>query len=468
MQNLTQAWTAGYPYCYATPTPTTLGSAAPYWKSWSVDPVTGNREELIDHYSGGAGVDTVDTYSYPTTGDQPHTLTGISTSVDGGAPTAQAFTYDESGNLVESDNLSLTWDAQNRLEKIETDTSEEQDNVYSASGGLLLRQDSVEGTTLYLGSTELNIPAGSSTVSALRTYSIAGQTVAEREATAGVSGFTLRWLSMDVVGTSKVSIDATTGAATRRHTDPFGVSTNPSSFSTPWPSSHGYLNAPESDTTGLTRLGAREYDPARGRFISVDPVLAPMNPQQNNGYSYAANNPVANADASGLCYTPMDKKACDHYTDSWKKYHESLKGGGGDGGGGGSDAPGSPGNGSGGGEGGGEPQWWNPFTWSGDTWQDVGAMAAGIAVTIALTAAVVGAVGCTAVTFGVCGAVIIGVGIAAGAAGAAVTYGLQVARRAPKASARRYWEVPSEEPYPASAAHWARFYRLWRNSSMDS
>ncbi|MEU4821255.1 RHS repeat-associated core domain-containing protein [Actinomadura sp. NPDC023710] len=52
-----------------------------------------------------------------------------------------------------------------------------------------------------------------------------------------------------------------------------------------------------NDTTGLTHLGARVYEPATGRFISVDPLLDPADPQQLNGYSYANNNPAEAAPA---------------------------------------------------------------------------------------------------------------------------------------------------------------------------
>jgi RHS repeat-associated protein len=61
----------------------------------------------------------------------------------------------------------------------------------------------------------------------------------------------------------------------------------------------GYLNAP-TDSTGLTHLGAREYDPATGRFMSVDPVMDTANPQQFNAFVYSNNNPVTFSDPSGL------------------------------------------------------------------------------------------------------------------------------------------------------------------------
>ncbi len=46
-------------------------------------------------------------------------------------------------------------------------------------------------------------------------------------------------------------------------------------------------------STGLTHLGAREYDPTNGRFLSVDPVIDTDDPQQMNGYAYSNNNPRA-------------------------------------------------------------------------------------------------------------------------------------------------------------------------------
>jgi RHS repeat-associated protein len=52
--------------------------------------------------------------------------------------------------------------------------------------------------------------------------------------------------------------------------------------------------------TGLTHIGAREYDPSIGQFISVDPVFAADQHQSLNGYVYANNNPVTFSDPTGL------------------------------------------------------------------------------------------------------------------------------------------------------------------------
>jgi RHS repeat-associated protein len=53
-------------------------------------------------------------------------------------------------------------------------------------------------------------------------------------------------------------------------------------------------------STGLVRLGARDYDPVLQRFTTVDPVQALESPLQWNPYLYADNSPVTKSDSSGM------------------------------------------------------------------------------------------------------------------------------------------------------------------------
>lgn len=59
-----------------------------------------------------------------------------------------------------------------------------------------------------------------------------------------------------------------------------------------------------SDQSNLDYLNARYYDPARGQFISQDPVFWSKqniaNPQSLNSYSYANDNPINKSDPDGL------------------------------------------------------------------------------------------------------------------------------------------------------------------------
>ncbi|WP_390899137.1 RHS repeat-associated core domain-containing protein [Streptomyces mirabilis] len=66
-----------------------------------------------------------------------------------------------------------------------------------------------------------------------------------------------------------------------------------------WTGDKGFVGGTNDTATALTHLGAREYDPATGRFLSVDPVFTATDPQQMNGYTYANNNPLTYSDPAG-------------------------------------------------------------------------------------------------------------------------------------------------------------------------
>ncbi|WP_187344208.1 polymorphic toxin-type HINT domain-containing protein [Streptomyces sp. 3211.6] len=94
-------------------------------------------------------------------------------------------------------------------------------------------------------------------------------------------------------------------AVTRRKSDPDG---NPRGGQPAnWPGNRTFLGGVDDSSTGLTHIGAREYEPSTGRFISVDPIIDITDPLQMNGYTYANGNPITNSDPSGLMiYEGMD------------------------------------------------------------------------------------------------------------------------------------------------------------------
>ncbi|MBM7789143.1 RHS repeat-associated core domain-containing protein [Tenggerimyces flavus] len=67
-----------------------------------------------------------------------------------------------------------------------------------------------------------------------------------------------------------------------------------------WPSTRGFVGGETDNHTDLTHLGARDYDPYTGLFVSVDPVLDPADLQSLNAYNYASNNPTTLSDPTGL------------------------------------------------------------------------------------------------------------------------------------------------------------------------
>jgi RHS repeat-associated protein len=296
-QQLTEAWTPASSSCADPRSDSSLGGPAPYWQSYQNDP-TGNRLSIVRHATDTTHADLTDTYSYPAPGaGQPHAVQAISHS--DGSPTA-SYGYDQAGNTTSRPGgQALSYDAEGHLAGVHIGATSQND-IYDANGNLLLRTDPNGDTVLYLGDTQAYAAAGASAASASRTYTAPnGTQVAERTTTAGVSGSNLYFLDTDLNGTVTATLDTATNNPTRRHYDPYG---NPRDPTPPaWIDSNSYLDKPANLITGTIHLGARDYDPALGRFLTLDPVLAPASPLQNNGYSYAVNNPVTRNDATGAC-----------------------------------------------------------------------------------------------------------------------------------------------------------------------
>jgi RHS repeat-associated protein len=244
------------------------------------------------------------TYSYPAPKTaQPHTVTGTSTTVGSAAATTAAYTYDPAGNMTArpqsaAGNQTLTWDEEGHVATA-TDSGGTTTYLYDADGNRLLSRDG-KGKTLYLPGEEIRFTAATSARTATRFYTFDSKLVAARNA----SGLT--WLVADKDGTSQIAINSTTQQAVVRRMTPYGGNRGPA---TAWPNTRGFIGG-TADETGLTHLGAREYDPALGRFISVDPVQDMKDPQQWNGYAYSNNNPTTFSDPTGLRFDDETGAEC--------------------------------------------------------------------------------------------------------------------------------------------------------------
>lgn len=388
-RRLTEAWTPKTANCAKSGRSTTnLDGAAPYWTSYTYTE-SGQRETEKQHAASG---DTTTSYTYGTTAGQPHPLTKTT-----GTKTS-SYAYDEAGNTTSRPGTqakqTLVWNSEGKLVSTSEPAAGSKPKLatnylYDASGELLIRRATGDGdTVLYLGGTEVRLTTKGTTkiLSGTRYYTAAGKTIALRTATSGVSGTKLKFLCSDPHGTASLILEPATWAVTKRYTTPFGSTRG--ATPTTWPDDKGFLGKPADTTTGLTHIGAREYDPGIGQFISVDPVLALDQHQSLNGYSYANNTPVTASDPTGLrtmplnsggeepvgsnCYAGNMSASCDGIGGN----NMGTGGGGGSGGGGGTTggtASGSSGSGgtssgssatrgsSGGGEGGCGKNWFSGF-----------------------------------------------------------------------------------------------------------
>jgi RHS repeat-associated protein len=291
LRRMTEARTTSNASCTTAPTTGNLGSVFPYWRNYSYEK-SGNRKTVTDHAAAG---NTTQTYAYPSSTDpRPHAVTGVSSSGPAGT-SLDSYTYDAGGNLATrteaGDTDTLTWDAEGHLQKI-AGPSGTTDFVYDAEGERLIKHDPT-GATLYLGQTEVRLDKATDTASSTRYYQFNGSTVAMRTSATQVIS-----LMPDYHGTATVSIDAGTDQLARRWMDPFGV---PRGEDAAWKSDQrGFVDGKLDDSTGLTHLGAREYDPKLGKFISVDPLVDIKDPQTLNAYAYSNSNPATFSDPDGL------------------------------------------------------------------------------------------------------------------------------------------------------------------------
>ncbi|MFJ8764685.1 polymorphic toxin-type HINT domain-containing protein [Streptomyces clavifer] len=294
LRRITDAWTNTGDTCAPTPSTEEVGGPDAYWTTYTYDAV-GNRKTETQHTTpSGPATDTLRTYTAPTPGT--HDLPKVTQT--GTDLHEQSFTYDASGNTetrttkrgTTTADQKLLWDDEGHLKSL-TEGTKTSSYLYDTAGQRLISRNST-GTTLYLpGGNELHLsPAG--TLTGTRYYT-GDKTIAMR------TGGKLTFLASDHHGTGTTQIAAdTTQSLTRRKTTIFGAPRGDQP--TGWAGDKGFVGGTQDADTQLTHLGAREYDPVIGRFISVDPIMDLADPQQIHGYTYANNNPATFSDPTGL------------------------------------------------------------------------------------------------------------------------------------------------------------------------
>jgi RHS repeat-associated protein len=149
-------------------------------------------------------------------------------------------------------------------------------------------------TTLYLGDQQFTLNATTGAVTGTRYYTLPDGSQVIRT---GSTSTSFTYAIADQHGTPSLYLDSTATTPTWRQYTPYGAARGDAVAA---PDNRGFLNKPMDTTTGLTVVGARQYDPETGRFITDDPILEPTDPTQLNGYSYAGNNPTGREDPTGL------------------------------------------------------------------------------------------------------------------------------------------------------------------------
>lgn len=291
----------------------TIGGPAPYWQQYTVD-AAGDRTAMTEYNPTGT-VAANHTFTYGVTANgtrtQPHTLTGSTTKDAGGTVVGTAqYGFDPGGEILTravsgQAPQALKWDAEGRLSTDADGSAAAAAYVYDADGNQLIRRDA-KTATLYLGNSEVYLDLATQRITGNRYYTDqGGPAIVESGGTAPVVSYE----AGNTQGTADTTILAAPSTSdkaliARRDYTPFntprGTANTGGGWNQPFPDDHTFLGKTTDASTGLVDVGARKYDPAIGRFLSVDPVSHANKPQDLGGYAYAGNDPVNGSDPSGL------------------------------------------------------------------------------------------------------------------------------------------------------------------------
>jgi RHS repeat-associated protein len=217
-----------------------------------------------------------------------------------------AYTYDANGNELSAGSRTFTYDLANRL--VSTTSGSTTTTYHYDGDGIRLDATTGGQKTAYLWDASGPLP----------------ELVLERD---GSGGFLRRY----VYGAGRISM-TTPGGSFYYHRDPVGSVTNVTSSTgkTQWTELYEPFGAVRSETrndpqapanpmkfageyqdaTGLYNLRAREYDPASGRFLQVDPAGPDISTPITSAYAYAVARPTTLVDPSGRIPLPADDGVC--------------------------------------------------------------------------------------------------------------------------------------------------------------
>ena len=275
--------------------------------TWTYDRVGNRLTQTVQTAQGTAGAATAATeYTY----DANDRLTSETTTV-GTATAATLYTYDANGNTVTkttpSGPIEYVYDDANRLAEMRQ-ASERTTYAYDADG-LRIAQTRYPATGAPVTTRYLQDPSyaysqvveqwrkeGTGATQLEATYAFADDLIAQTRY-AGAAA-TTSFVQADGFGSVRWLTGATGVITDAVEYDAFG---NEIGRQGATPIEHLYRGEQFDGGLGYYYLRARWMDPAKGRFLGVDPFAGdPASPQQSHDYLYVGADPINYSDPSGL------------------------------------------------------------------------------------------------------------------------------------------------------------------------
>ena len=256
-----------------------------YTENYTYDPIGNILTKMLN------GVNTNYTYAGNVESNyaNPHAVTQIGD---------QTFSYDNNGNLIFDGTSTYAFNPKNQLTKVTKGTTVT-NYTYDAQGQRLSKSQGAR-FTLYPNKSYNVDSDGKTTVSIFASWGMVANIETLPDSVPKVYTF-----ATDHLGGVAVTTDS---AGVPVEIQDYGTFGNPglNDKSETFDSQRKYIGEMYDTETELNYLNARYYNSAIGRFISEDPMFWNFDkawladPQNQNSYAYARNNPIGLSDPTGL------------------------------------------------------------------------------------------------------------------------------------------------------------------------
>ena len=226
------------------------------------------------------------------------------------------YCYDKNGNMLTRGADTITWYSYNQPNKINFGTSSSTfnyDSNHQRWKHIANYGGSTTETTLYIAGLLEKMTKGSITEYRHLIRAGSGTIIHTRRSNSTNSTY---YLTSDHLGSSDVITDSGASVLARASFTPFGARRGSAWSGNPTSADYGVFQSTTRrgftwhenlDSVSLIHMNGRVFDPYVGRFLAVDPLLdLNQGTQGQNGYSYVGNNPLSQADPSGLTTLCLD------------------------------------------------------------------------------------------------------------------------------------------------------------------